>query len=477
MRSAGDTIELPDYSVNNAGDYNVGVLTAAANEVYLDLSEAVKFNLTPDPKAFVAYVAKSNTTTGELYAKFTVKTDGIFIPFADDVKAKLQQAVKDGYTFNVVINGSTSAAASATNANVRWCFGQDTGSNWNISNMIQSSNFANALSGKLDTFTVVGNMKGLVIQAGGGNVADIAPYTARINSIKVTINPPTKAVSSISFTLGQPVAGLPAPASVSGTGWTGAVTWSPIPPNGKFAVSTTYYASVALSPTADYYILPNVAVSINGVSAAYDVVGKTVSKTGYSATDAVIRPLPTGVLWDVDTSGWLTDSAGQTSLYGRDDPVTGNAQGPAVAITISDTGANKGITLTSAADQIDNYSCAIDIKLVGIDDRLDPAFYKIKVVVTGKVLRVASHATASKGKMKIGGKDNPWSEIAKSADDLGVDDTFTLTVAAIPADFNILPTQGNGGTIRIQSDAPSSNKAYINSYIITGITISNEGER
>jgi len=293
MRSAGDTIELPDFSISNVGDYNVGVLTgAAANEVYLDLSEAVKFGLTPDPKAFTAYVTKTNTTTGELYAKFTANTQGIFIPFTDEVKAKLQAAAKAQYTFSVVIDGSTDKAAS----HVRWCFGQDTGSGWNISNMIQDNNFANTLKGTLNEFNGIDNMKGVVLQArpdgaGAGTAAIATPYSIRINSIKVALNPPTQPIgyttdyiqSGIAYqrkfeiTIKLPYYGATAPTSIDISGRfpdfssaantadrtkdtikttaKGAITWTPaLSASGKFAKSTAYSATITLSPNTDYFV-------------------------------------------------------------------------------------------------------------------------------------------------------------------------------------------------------------------------------
>ena len=194
IRNAGEWPPSPldyDYSINNANSYNVAALTPSANEIYLDLGQAVKSNLTPDPNDFYAYVVEgvSASDPGALCATFTVNTQGLFIPFTDTVKTQLQNAA-DGHTFSVVIEGNADKTAS----HIRWCFGLDTSSNWNISNMIQDANFANTLTGTLNSFTNYGgipDMKGMIIQArpkGNNDATAITdPYTITINSIKVTI--------------------------------------------------------------------------------------------------------------------------------------------------------------------------------------------------------------------------------------------------------------------------------------------------
>jgi len=457
LRSAADVEIPPDFTISNVGDYNVNAVKpdAKVGEVYIDLSTAVKFNLTPSPNDFVAYVDKDpqdETDPGALYAKFTSKLDGIFIPFTEAVKTQLQNAVKNQFTFSVVIDGSTDAAATATNANVRWCFGQDTGSSWNISNMTQSDNFAKALKSTLNEFSVVDNMKGIVIQAGGGNVADIAPYTIRINSIKVTLNAPSKTVNGLSFSMKVPAGGATAPTAVTGTGFTGTITWiPPLPPNGKWALSTVYSATIAITPNTDYAISSTIGdATINGTAAqgTYNQFTKQLLVGPFAATAATPVPLPA-----------FTFSADEKFKTLADGTSIGNWSGWSSSI-LDAAGAlqsSGGTTTVSKVGEVNYIKQVYTDNWNGID-LLDSYFSfepgdVIKVVIQ---LQAATHNGGSNDlNVLLNGAPNGWGPIGATVDikpaDIASNLNKDITIERTLTAANIATINGdNGKCIRIR---------------------------
>jgi len=461
----------PDLTIiPGSGDYKVP--DATSPDIYIDLNTAIigSVNSVTSDHYPAAKIEKDKLTIN-----FNWNAQTIFIPFTKETKAKIVAAAEDAYTFDVTITGTQGG-------HLRWCFGANRTSGWNVTGWggNDTSSF-NAVK-NLATTGATEDLFGIIIQGRPtGNADDVAvtPYTVIVNSIKVTPKAPTSKITTVSVTLSAPVAGLPAATEVDGTGWKGAVTWDPPPlANGRFNISTVYTANIVITPLANYYLDTYLITKVNTKDAKYNPVTRTVTNVEpFEKTSPSVQPLPVADLWKLDT--WLADSnnTGKDSLYGRTDPVTGNAASPSV-VTISNSGANKGVTINSSAVDgglVNNWDNAFDIKLDKIDDRLDPAFYKIKVVVTGTVLGLSSTAPATGGKIKLAGADDPWAEIATSSD-LKANDTFTITLNEIPATFTA-GTNNLGKKLRIQSTAGSDNKAYINNYRITSIVISNTGER
>jgi len=112
-----------------------------------------------------------------------------------------------------------------------------------------------------------------------------------IEAIKITITPAT-AVSVLSFALAAPVAGEAAVTSVSGIGFTGAVTWSPaLPESGIFANGTAYSANVAIKATVGNYLGNITTATVNSAGAYYNALTQTVVVAKFPMT-ALPTPVP-----------------------------------------------------------------------------------------------------------------------------------------------------------------------------------------
>jgi len=430
MRAEGEGPEAPpNYAVPGNGSYTVKPSTAT--EYYIDLNTSLIGQLTP-PANFPA--AKLEKT--KLEVKFDKGTQTIFIPFDEDTKPLIVNAAKNGYTFDVTITGTQGG-------HLRWCFGADRGSNWNVTGWggNDTSSF-NAVK-NLATTGSPDDLNGIVIQArpDGNDSAIATPYTVTITEIKVVPKAPANAVTAVNITLSDPIAGVPAPTSVNGTGWTGAITWVPaLPSTGAFTVSTTYSAKIVISPSANYY-LTNITAKINGAEVTYNSETKTILSKNFAATGATISYIPNGDLWKLST--WLTSN----TAIGNPLQQAGN---PTLTVDAS------GISVTGRTQGYEGF----DILLNKIDARLDPAVYKIKVVVAGTSLTNSDGTNTLR--VNIQGASSPYAWLA-TAPDAGVasNTAFTLTVDEIPANY----LSAGNGSVRI---CTVSDK---NSFKITNITI------
>jgi hypothetical protein len=457
MRSASETPDPePEYDITGAGKYLPPA--SSGNDIYIDLNEAlIGSALTPATNLPYAYITADN-----LIVNFDTDRQTIFIPFTDEVKDKIVAAAKNAFTFDVTIIGIQGGW-------LRWCIGADRGASWNMTNMIGGSatstfNAVQVLkAGDGGSNYIPDDMNGIVMQVRPTNdgAALATPFKMVIGSIKVTPKPPTKAVDAADIKIAPPTAGIKAPASVDITipaptpanpsatavAAKGAITWSPaLPPNGAFAVLTTYSATIVVTPNPDYYFTNMADITVS--DGTQDIGGLYLSGTVYTGdfdeTGATLALLKDGELWKL--SDWLTTN----TTMGW--PLQ-NANGSTVT-----TG---GITVTNATASWHGF----DIMLDKIDEQVNPAVYKIKVVVTGKVTALTT--TGTKGKMKLGGAESPYNEIIVSGE-LDTNDTFTLT-SEIPADFI---TNGNQ-RVRIQNGL----NVNIKDFIVTEIVVSNEGAR
>jgi len=202
----------PDpFAIPGAGDYTVP--DAAGSELVIDLNGAVIGSLTPSANIPVAKI-----DADKLEVKFDYGTQTIFVAFDKATQTKIIDFAKASYTFDVNISGTQGG-------HLRWCLGADRAGSWNQTDW--------GGNGTADSFNAAkkltpsgADLFGIVIQARpDGNASAIAsPYTVTITKITITPNPPTKPVTAVAFGIVDPIAGVPAPTSVSGSGWTGALT-------------------------------------------------------------------------------------------------------------------------------------------------------------------------------------------------------------------------------------------------------------
>jgi len=108
-----------------------------------------------------------------------------------------------------------------------------------------------------------------------------------------------KDISSAELTITAPkTEGVPE-TTVSGTGFTGAITWSP-EVDGKFAANTVYTATVVLAPAESYQFADAFSATINGEAVEFTVSDGTA--TGAITFAATIDPVNSHLQWVKDDS-------------------------------------------------------------------------------------------------------------------------------------------------------------------------------
>jgi hypothetical protein len=152
---------------------------------------------------------------------------------------------------------------------------------------------------------------------GGQGVADPGKQqTTPVRPIRA-FGPPTTIATAAIAGVTAPVAGAtPVATTTSGTGYTGTVSWSGALTDGKFVSSTTYTATITLTPTSGY--------TLTGVTANFFTVAGATSVT-HSANSGAI----TAVFPQTNTTIATAAIAGVTA------PVTGATP---VATTTAGTG-------------------------------------------------------------------------------------------------------------------------------------------
>lgn len=169
----------------------------------------------------------------------------------------------------------------------------------------------------IDNANAVGNYALVVTGENVGPDGD-GTFTFHVDSRPVTIVDAINGVQDVAIAV--PAKGGTPQATVSGTGYTGAVTWSPI--DGTFAANTTYTANVVLTAATGYKFDSGATGKVNGNTAS----GNTVSPDGstlsfsytFSATADKDMPTclaPTGLTagyGDLLNSVSLTNSSGNT---------------------------------------------------------------------------------------------------------------------------------------------------------------------
>jgi hypothetical protein len=313
MRSASETPDPePEYGITGAGKYVPPA--SKGNDIYIDLNETLIGQLTPAahlPYAFITGTTEEGKPGGNLIVNFDTDRQAIFIPFTDEVKGQISDAAKNGFTFDVTVNGTQ----GATTGVLRWCFGADRTGSWNQTDMVGVARTTTAV----DTFNKVNNIKptgsdlyGIVMQTlPTDNGAELAnKFTMIIGSIKVTLKAPTNAITKARINLAAPIAGLSAVTSVSlvivtpgqtdqnnlTTVGTGTITWTPPPVSGKYTTSTVYQAAIVVSPAPNYYFVGDFAPAINSFTDYADVYNydpgtKTVYTKPFPATAATPPPV------------------------------------------------------------------------------------------------------------------------------------------------------------------------------------------
>jgi len=284
-----------------------------------------------------------------------------------------------------------------------------------------------------------------------------------ITSIKVTLLPAQK-VTNINFSLDAPVAGLKAKTTVEGTGFTGKITWVPaIPADEKYAVSTIYYANVAITAKAGFALAIDAASQVNSGAAFFNPATKVVTTDYFPRTASKPAVLKAGELFKLSTSGVL--AAG--SLTGSPLKVDGG--------TFTVTPANGVMFTVRTADWN-----GLDIKLNEIDIGIVPANFKVKVTIRGALTADAvDPANPSNVGVRLhtqGAATYAWLESSPAKGAAGFlqnnGDEFEIIIADIPATFT-------DPTLRICTmGASNAAGTYPNAlFKITEIIIENLGER
>jgi len=458
-RNADDLPKPPtDYTVPGNGSYVPP--KSEGYDVYIDLNTA-RFGYALDEDKFpvgsITAPAGDPDKTGKMEIKWTYDGQTVFVPFTDTVKELIVNAALAGYTFDVTINGTQTGW-------LKWCMGVDAEKDWQMTTVVDGSS--------ANTFGSVKNLqfnstKRLATELAGfvflcEPTADKAALTAGansmvINSIKVTLKPSGLALTALggtnAFDLNKPGTGHKADTTIEGTNFTGVVTWYPaLPASGKFEALKQYRAEITILPapgftvdsSTDFVITPSVEGVFNYTTRVYSTV--------YYPYTAAIPELELGTIFDLKE--WFKDN----DKMG--DPLV---SGGSPTLTFDKT--NKKI-IFGGISKPENTWEGIDIDLSKIGAGADPALWKIKIVVKGKLLTFASGETSAK--MLLQGQNYPPSTWVANTDVTSAGGDFTLTVNELQSDFLTL---GNGN-VRITSQ--DGNAA---TYEITDITIENLGGR
>jgi hypothetical protein len=323
----GGVVEPPeDPYFPGKGSYEVPADTSTYNtSFYVDLNEAQKSALSGKPEGAVSKIEKGKATIG-----FTAAPQVVYIPFTDDQAAFVKSAAERGFTVNITINGSYTDNSPNTSTTIyRWALTNGEGSSWATFNLVDHNTTFFNTSFALSNF---GNQnrdpKGFLFQAAGGaggaTQSGFTSSTLVINSILISVTGSASAateITSLKFTIAwgyvnanAPYQGLTAPTAVTatGTGYDGALTWSPaLPASGKFAPLTQYTANIVVTPKVGYYfgVIPSESfglegdpddgydlvvttnVTVNTNKAVFDPASKTVTYTFPGITGASLDPI------------------------------------------------------------------------------------------------------------------------------------------------------------------------------------------
>jgi hypothetical protein len=472
-RGSGDKEDKIDYTIPGNGSYKVPESTGLS--IYVDLNNAIRGQLGSLAQAKITGPSKiadaADKDTGKLTVEFTQDKQSIFIPFTPEVKTLVVNAAKNGYSFNVFINGKQGTDASPSVPTwLRWCLGADRTGSWNITNMIGGST--------ADTFNT---NQSLVVGSGGSNnlpleitgiVMQCRPFNGNpapaltpaqkitINSIQIQLvagGPLTSLGTSISFSINKPGAGRLADKSIKGTNFTGLVTWFPeLPRSGRFEKLLPYRAEIAIFPNPTYHAnaVTSAAVSYTGtgtgtVTATYDQARAIVTTVYFEPTKA-INELLIGSLWKL--SEWFNDE----ESFNENNPKLSAPMVQAGGPTWTFNKATHTITFLNTKEDWQG----LDLNFSQIDAGVDPALWKVGVTITGQVKAWKEGATSAT--MIAGGADGAYSwggNVTVSA----LDTDFTITISEIPATW---VTQ-NSDAIRINSQNGNAKSWAISEIVFT----------
>jgi len=488
LRSGGDVEPPPvSYVIDGAGDYMKPADTDT--DFYLDLGLAVygQVNATKLPSAKI--------TQNKLTVKYDLNTQSVFVPFTPELKRIILTAKAWGKDFAINIDGEHSNyfADDPIANQIRAGFANDGGGNWNVTDLPAfntAAHFGIDRSLSWGSNYTVAKTQGVIIQArqngnnesiplvsSGSNVS----YTTTIRSVKVVISgagtPPT-ALGTIDLKLEEPRAGAEAATTVSGTNFSGTVTWSPAPTEKKFERNQVYTATVALTADPGYGFTASPITQLNGATAPTNASWNALTQVytiPFARTQA-FNELKAGVIWTLsdylkgktignDAGSPLQNAGGAGAKFGKADG------------SLTGTGDPDGVIQSGVTA---NWH-GIDIVLSKIDVGINPALYKVKVEVTGKVLTVPETG-AGTSQMRIASAGSPYTNPPTSgyanysASDLDADSDFSMVVNEIVSDYLTKPTGNNGGSLRICGN-DDGGIPLATSFIITEIIITNEGLR
>jgi len=478
-RGAGDVESALNYDIDGAGEYMKPA--DSADVYYLDLGLAKYSQLNPNKFP----VAKINTKN--MTVIYNTNTQGVFVPFTPELKRIILTAKAYGRNVAFNIDGSFDnyfTADPITNQ-IRCGFANDGGGDWNVTNLPAINTAASFGANQALTWGgnyTVAKTQGFIIQArqnsnnkdvplvsGGKDVS----YKLTVKSIKIVISgtgTAPAAISSLAFTLPAPRAGATAAKTISGgTNFTGAVTWSPAPVDGKFERAQVYTASIAIAFDPGYTANTSPGFVITCPPAANITTGVGWNVATTTATVAFPRTqgfpeLAPGVIFkltDLLKSGnnlsgkdlqAPLENAGATTKYAKADGTT--TSGDAAGVVVTGIKSNwHGVT----------------IKLSKVDVGIDTKLYNVNIQVKGKILTVL--ATDDKDKVKLFGANYPpQTQIAISAD-LGVGEEFDIN-----GDLGATFLEDGNGDVRIGTNQ-YPDPAKITSFIVTEIIITNNGLR
>ena len=280
-RGTGDSTAGADYSIPGGESYKVPAIPDADKNkyYYVDLNAAVKGQATGDANV-TGFTEATKIEEDGLTVGFTKRGLYAFVPFDDDLKKILVDRLKNYYTLDVVIDGEGGAR-------VEWCFGDNGGTDWDITTPYTDKAFNTQLTStqSLRKGREVEKLGGFIVRSSNTSASGY-PSQIKIKSIKITpkqpVNPITVIGKAITIAVKKPTAGSKADTSVNVTGKTsadadingatGSIKWIPeLPSDGNWAASTEYSAIITIIPNPGYYI-PVLGLSEVADTTIYKVV-------------------------------------------------------------------------------------------------------------------------------------------------------------------------------------------------------------
>jgi len=370
----------------------------------------------------ITYVTGATLAAAKITVPFTANTQRVAFKFTDEqfVRVLDSGAIK----FEIV-------GTATPDHQFRYHLGDVTATgNWNAT--AGAGGTAAVFSALLDVGVLAYtpnfgvNSKYLMIQkreAGNSSV--------EITSIKVTLSPATK-LATVAMTIPVPEAGKTAPTSVDGTGFTGEITWVPaIDDSEKWALSTVYYANVAVKAKPGYSIAINATATVNSDPAYINPATKLVTSDYFPRTAAKIPLIPIGKAWSL--SDWIVKTGTITDTgywwYNARPLQYNNQTGGAAGVTFEGSGATAIMVSCARTAAYHGWDFYLNS---GHDIALDPVFHKMTVTVKGTITTADADT-----EILIEMADSPYTKLIQKKVGAGSNVAFNETSAEIPQTFPI----------------------------------------